>query len=235
MFIILGLIGGFAGGFILANKLNASEIATLRSQSVSTNSNSAKSTDDTLGNDEIESKIAEADKNPTNFDFQKNLGISLYRYAAMKQQPELIERSMRILERANSLNAKDADVLTTLGNAQFDLGFARKDLALFEKARASYQQALTIKPNDADVQTDLGISYFVQEPPEYDKAVLELQKVAAGNPKHTRALQFLTRAYLKQGKVVDAERTMDKIIEIAPSDPSITELRAAISDAKGKK
>jgi tetratricopeptide (TPR) repeat protein len=239
IFIILGVIAGFIAGFIVANKLNASEINTLRGQSAPqtqpANSASSNSNDDSLAPAEIEAKIAEADKNPTNFSYQKNLGISLYRYGAMKQNEDLIERSMTILERANSLDGKDFEVLVALGNAQFDIGFFKKDRAMFDKARVSYNGALAIKPADADVRTDLGISYFVQEPPDYDRAVTELQKVLAADPKHDRAMQFLVQVYAKQGKIPEAEKMLGNIIALNPSNPAIADLRLAISNAKAGK
>lgn len=238
MFIVLGLILGFVGGFVVANKLNGDEIAALRGQvsqpSTNSNSNTAAS-DDELSPEEIRAKIAEADKNPTNLTFQKNLGISLYHYGSMKQNPELIAESKRLLERAAEIDPKDFDVLVALGNAQFDIGFFKKDLASFTVARETYSKALAIKPADADVKTDLGISYFVQEPPDYAKAAAELQAVVSADPKHDRAMQFLVQTYLKQGKVADAEKMLEKIVEANPSNSAVPELRKLIADAKAGK
>ncbi|MFM9904337.1 MAG: tetratricopeptide repeat protein [Pyrinomonadaceae bacterium] len=237
-FVILAVIAGFIAGFIVANKLNGSEMATLKAQAGQpkpTNANSAASqdpTDTTLTAEELKAKIEEADKNPTNLSYQKNLGVSLYRYAAMKQDAALLDESIRILTRANSLDAKDFDVLVALGNAHFDVGFFKKSASSFQTARDIYAKALAVKPGDADVQTDLGISYFVQEPPMYEKAVLELQQVLIANPKHDRAMQFLVQTYIKQGKISDAEKTLAKIIEINPSNPAIADLRSLISAAK---
>ena len=238
LFIILGILSGFTIGFIVANKLNSAEMATLRSQSAAqpkaaNSSNQSQSPDDqSLSGDELKAKIAEADKNPTNLSYQKNLGISLYRYASMKQDQDLLNESIRILARANSIDAKDFDVLVALGNAHFDIGFFKKDLASFEKARELYGKALEVKPGDADVRTDLGISYFVQEPPAYDKAVAELQQVLAANPKQDRAMQFLVQTYAKQGKIAEAEKALEKIVELNPSNPAIADMRLLISNAK---
>lgn len=238
LFVLLGVIAGFVAGFVLANKLNGSELAALRAQAEQgkpSNSNTAtgqQSGANDLSNDEVRAKIAEADRNPTNFAFQKNLGISLYTYAASKRDPDLIAESLRILTRANSLDAKDFDVLVALGNAHFDVGFYKKDKASFDTARETYNKALAIKPSDADVMTDVGISYFVQDPPEYEKAVAELQKVVAANPKQDRAMQFLAQIYIKQEKIADAEKTLQKIIDLNPSNPAIAEIRSAISEAK---
>jgi len=236
MFIVLGVVAGFIGGFVFANKLNGSEMYAPKphvNQQMPANSNpTGTAANDTLTEEELRTKIAEADRNPDNFAFQKSLGISLYRYAAMKQSVSLLTESIRILTRAGTLDAKDFDVFVALGNAHFDIGFFRKDLASFNTARTVYAKALAIKPGDADVSTDVGISYYVQEPPDYDKTIAELQKVIAANPKHDRAMQFLVQAYAKQGKVADAEKALAKIIEINPTNPAITELRSEIASAK---
>ncbi len=237
LFIILGVLAGFIAGFIVANKLNGSEMAALKSQAAqpkaaNANQSSQSPDDQTLSSDELKAKIAEADKNPTNLSYQKNLGISLYRYASMKQDADLLNEAIRILTRANSIDAKDFDVLVALGNAHFDFGFFKKDLASFDKARDLYGKALEVKPGDADVRTDLGISYFVQEPPAYDKAIAELQQVLAANPKQDRAMQFLVQTYAKQGKIPDAEKALAKIVELNSSNPAITDLRLLISNAK---
>ncbi len=236
-FISLALVAGFAGGFLLANKLNSSEIASLRAQTSQQPANTAAQSqpngDTTLTPGELKTKIAEADKNPANFTYQKSLGISLYRYASMKQDNDLLAESIRILTRASSLDPKDFDVLVALGNAYFDTAFFKKDAAGFQTARDIYTKALAIKPDDADVRTDLGISYFVQEPAAYDKAATELQAILAANPKHDRALQFLIQTYAKQGKIPEAEKALARLKEISPNDPVITELTTQISEAKG--
>lgn len=238
MFAVLALIVGFVAGFLVANKLNRSELDSLRGVAARSNSNSnsavsgAQPDEENLSNEEIRAKITEADANPTNLTFQKSLGISLYRYGAMKQSPEIVAESKRLLERAVSIDPKDFDVLVALGNAQFDIGFFKKDAASFAASRETYQKALTVKPGDADVATDIGISYFVQEPPDNDKAVAQLKTVIAANPKHDRAMQFLVQAYAKQGNIAEAEKALAKMVEINPTNPAIPDLRKAISDAR---
>jgi|SRR5436190_6667595 len=233
LLVTLALFVGFASGFWLANSINRSAANSAGPLPAPSNSNrqEIKQNSD-LSDDEIKAKITEADKNPTNLPFQKELGIALYSYAVMKKDQALFPQAIRILDRANSLNAKDFDVLVTLGNAHFDLGFAEKNTAEFQKARETYSKALELKPGDVDVQTDLGISYFVQEPPAYDKAVAELQKVTDTTEKGSRALQFLVQIFVKQNKISEAERTLAKLTSIDPENDAIPDLTTSISDAK---
>src|SRR5207248_554724 len=124
IFVVLAAFVGAVGGFWLANSINRSAINSITPQktpaaAVIANSSQTNEEPD-LTPEEIAAKIAQADKNPTDFAYQKDLGTALYRYAAMKQAPGLLDQSVRILDRANSLNSKDFDVLVALGNAHFD-------------------------------------------------------------------------------------------------------------------
>lgn len=235
LLVIIAALGGFIGGFWLANSINRSALnSTGPRPTGSTGSPAIQQTaaSSELSEDEIRSKIADADNNPDNFAFQKELGTALYRYAVMKQDVSSLIQAIRILDRANLLNPKDFDVLVALGNAHFDIGFFEEDATRFQKAREVYTRALGIRPGDPDVSTDLGITYFLQKPPAYDKAVTELTKVSASNPKHERSLQFLTQTYMKQNKLADAEKTLVKLKSINPGNPAITELASQISAAR---
>lgn len=233
-FVIAAAVGGFIAGFWLANSINrtaAPAAASLPAANTANNSDQGSETELTVA--EIREKIAEADRNPTNLTFQRDLGVSLYRYAAMKQDAALLNDAVRILERAVSLDAKDFDVVVALGNAYFDIGFYKKDVASFQKARDIYAKALAIKPGDADVTTDLGLTYFLQEPADNAKAAVELEKVSAAKPNHDRSMQFLVRVYLKLGRLADAERTLARLKSVNPNNSAIKELDGLVITQKG--
>lgn len=234
MVAIIALLLGFIGGFLLANSMNRAEMLSLRSQGAPQSAQPSSNTQQgpTLSDEELRAKIAEADKNPSNFGFQKELGIALYRYAAMQQDVNILNESLRILERANSLNGRDFDVLVSLGNANFDIGFGKKDAARFQKARDIYNEALRLQPDDTDVQTDIGISYYWQPSPDYNKAVAQLEKVGAANPTHTRSMQYLARSYIKLGRFADAEKVVAKIKGVNPNEEAIATLTSEIAAAK---
>lgn len=240
LYVIAALLLGFIGGFLLANSMNRSEISALRAQSVQSaaaNTNlatAANNSEPSLTDDEIQAKLAAADRDPSNFTYQKNLGTALYKYASMKDTPNLLPDVVRLLERADSLNDKDLDVIVTLGDAHFDLGFQKKDTTEFEKARETYARALAIRPDDPEVQTDNAISWFVQPSPDYQKAAAALEKVIAANPKHTRSMQFLAQVYIQQGKKADAQKLVDRIKAIDPANNAIPDLNKQLAAAQGK-
>lgn len=225
---ILAVAISFIGGFLLANALNRNELNVLRAENERLKANPQSSSADTLTEEEIRQKITEADQNPQDFTFQKNLGIALYRYAAMKQDLNLLNESERILTRTSSLNSNDTDVLTALGNAQFDLGFARKENSKFQQARQTYQNILRQQPNDREVRIDLGLTYLFTEPAEPEKTAAELEKVLRENPKHERALQFMTQALIKQNKPKDAEIYLARLKELNPKNQFLPEFESQI-------
>jgi tetratricopeptide (TPR) repeat protein len=232
---IITLLVGFIGGFMLANSLNRSEfISTAGGNAPTQMANTATaSSENTLSPEEIRSRIAEADGNPDNFSFQKNLGIALYRYGAMKQDEAVMSEAVRILTRANTIDQKDFDVLVALGNGHFDLGYAKRETDGFDRAREFYAKALAVRANDTDVQTDIGISYFVQPQPDLTRAAAELEKVTATNPRHDRSMQFLAQVYIQQKRLGEAEKTISKIREVSPGNPAINELTNQLSAAMG--
>lgn len=236
LLVIIAALGGFIGGFLLANALNRSQLSNLQSKAQLASPTASPSTGDgqelELTGAEIRAKIAEADKNPNNFDFQKDLGAALYRYASMKQDAALLAEAARILERANSLKSGDFDVLVSLGNARFDIAYANKDNKGFIAARELYTKALDIKAGDPDVSTDRALTYFFLEPSDYDRSVAELQKVADTYPKHERSRQFLVQALTKQNKLAEAENALAKLKALNPQNKAISELESQISEAR---
>jgi tetratricopeptide (TPR) repeat protein len=233
---IAAVVVSFVGGFLLANALNRSELSTLRAENerlkTSPNDPAENQAGQTLSSEEIREKIAEADRNPNNYPFQKNLGLALYRYAAMKQDADLLAEAGRLLNRAFAADKNDYDVTVTLGNIGFDVGYIKKDNAGFEKAREFYRLALEQKPKDVDVRTDLGLTYFLVNPPEYEKAVGEFQKSLQTNPKHEKTLQVMTETLLSQNDHAEAEKYLKRLKEVNSKNQYAAELETRISQIK---
>lgn len=229
---IVAIIISFFGGFLLANALNRNELNTIRAEVERLKTTPNNNSEVSLSDEEIRQKIAEADKNPDNINFQKNLGLALYRYAAMKQDADLLAEVARLLARANQQDNQDYDVLITLGNSYFDIGYIKKENENLVKARDFYQKALAQKPNDVDVRTDLGLTYFLVNPPETDKALAEFQKSLQTNPKHEKTLQVLAQALISQNKAVEAEKYLKQLKEVNPENQFLPELETQLSQTQ---
>ena len=233
---ITAVVLSFVGGFLLANALNRNELNSLRAENERLKNTQIASqqseSENILTDEEIREKIAEADRNPNNFAFQKGLGLALYRYAAVKQDTKLLEEVARLLKRAGELNSQDYDVMVALGNLYFDIGYYNKSNENFQKAREIYQNALEQKPNDADVRTDLGLTFFLTNPPEIDKAIGEFQKSLQTNSKHEKTLQVLTQALLSQNKANEAEKYLDLLREVNQNNEILPELTTKLEQSK---
>lgn len=227
--IVLSLIVSFTGGFLLANMLNRSEINRLRAAGTKTSADAAADSF-SLTNEELKQKIAEADARPQDFSFQKNLGMALYRYGSLKQDPAILADAARILVRANELDSTDPTLEIGIGNAYFDIGYFNKDNASLERSREFYQKALTRNAADADVRTDLALSYFLQQPPDLAKAETEFKRALESKPKHERALQYLVQTLAKEQKASEANTYLKQLQEVNPANASLKELAALIEN-----
>ena len=165
---------------LIANSFNRTEIDGLKKENdrltqLSTE-NDAKTSRFTLSEDDIRAKITEADANPTNIKFSKELGIGLYRYAAMEKNVGLLTDSIKLLERVTTADPKDYDSLVVLGNAHFDKANFGTDKSGFKTAREVYLKASALKPKDPNVLADIALTYSLSEPPEYEKAIPNFEK-----------------------------------------------------------
>jgi tetratricopeptide (TPR) repeat protein len=229
---IIGIIISFAGGFLLANALNRNEINNLtaenerlKNEKVQTGQNNPESE---LTENEIEEKLAEAEKNPDNFNFQKGLGLGLYRYAMLRQDKALLNKVEKLLQRAYELNSDDYEVIVSLGNIYFDLGQINKDQNSNDKARKLYIEALAKNPKDINVRTDLGLTYLLTESPQVEKASDELEKSLEIDPKNERALQYMTETQIKQGNNKKASEYLAKLKEVNAQNSGIEDLEKQI-------
>ncbi|HEX8248343.1 MAG TPA: tetratricopeptide repeat protein [Pyrinomonadaceae bacterium] len=231
---IIAVIASFVGGFLLANALNRQELNTLRAENAQLKNAQPQPADLNLADEEIRKKIAEADRNPADFEFQKNLAIGLYRYAGMKQDAKFLPEVVRLLKRAHEANSQDYETIVGLGNIYLDLGQINKDNAAIEQSREFYRKALSIKKDDADVQNDLGLTYFFAAPPEAEKAIAEYEKALQMNPRHEKSVENLIRAHLSLGKVKEAEDFLNKLKQIDSQNEALPDLEAQIAQSRNK-
>lgn len=233
IFSILAVILSFAGGFLIANSFNRSELESVRAENDRLKANvteaTNKSAEFTLSDDEIKARIAEADGNPTNLKFNRDLGIALYRYGVIKKDVPILSESVRLLSRVTEADSKDIEVALTMGHAHFDIATFGKEPARFKTAREIYTKALELKPRDGDVITDIALTYFLEEPPNLNAAATEFQNALAINPKNERALQFYTQTLWQTGKGVEATKALAKLKEVNSSNSAIPELETMLT------
>ena len=235
---LAAIILGFASGFLVANALNKSELEKIRTENAGLKSGAAdpkvKPDETDLSDDEINQKIADAEQHAGDFQYQKNLGIALSRLASMKPNVKISDAAEKILVRANQLNTNDLDVLTALGNTNFDAGYNQKDNQKLDKARDYYQKVLDKKPENADVRTDAALINYFKTPPDYNLTIAELNKSLAVKPDNEKTLQFLVQANLKLGKQKEAQIFLDKLKAVNPTTPTLTEIATELERGESK-
>jgi len=230
---VLAVIFSFIGGFLVANSLNKSEMESLRAENgrVKEAAANTKPKDD-LSEEEIRTKIAEADAQPDRIDFQRNLGVALYSWAASKQNTDMISESIRLMERAHKANPKDIPLTTSLGHAYFDIGYYKKEMASFEKARGFYEIILKEKPNDAGIHTDYGLTYFLHEPPDNKTALEQFELAVKADPKNERALEYLIQALAAENNIAEVEKRLAELTKINPANENLSGLTAKLNELK---
>ena len=177
-----------------------------------------------LTDDEIEAKLNEAAASPSDVQFQKRLGISLYRYGTIKRDAATIEKALVPLGRANTIAPDDKEVISTLGNAYFDIGYFKKANESLVKSREYYEILLKARPDDVETRTDLGLTYFLTDPPEFEKAAIEFQRSLEKNPSHEKTLQFYVQTLVKLNKTKEANEALAKLREANPKNPALSDL-----------
>lgn len=245
---LIAVIISFAGGFLLANALNRRDIDGLTAEVGRLKSApppaEEKNNSNALSDQEIQQKIAEADKNPSDLEVQKNLAVALYRYSTITQQTKWLPDIARLLRRVVEKNPKDYNSLVSLGDIYFDLAQnaahsnspevkadADKNI---EQSRDFYKRVLAINPNDSQLLTDLGATYLLADPPENEKAIIEFQKSLQISPKNEKTLEYVAKALINTGKIDEAKKYFDNLKQINPNNESLPDLESKFAQPAEK-
>src|SRR5215218_6806716 len=169
LFIIIGLLGGFMGGFFFANTVNqgaATGVAAIQPgvpQRAGMPSGHPAIPGGGAGGaiPEVQAAIDNAKKNPTDFEAQMKAAELYY-------QIQRFDGAIEFLQKANELQPANYDVLVNLGNSYFDA-------SRYDDAEKTYAKALVKKPDDLNVRTDMGLTFLFREGPNYDRAITEFK------------------------------------------------------------
>ncbi len=232
--LIVAVLISFVAGFVVANSFNRNELVRLETELTNAKNDIQKNTEQTLSIDEIKLKIAEADKNPDNLEFQKTLGIALYKYANLKQDTTLFDDISRLLIRANKLDTGNVETLGTLGNLFLDKAISKADSDSFKESRKYYEYALKLQPNNAQIRSNLGSTYLLQMPSDLEKAIAEFKKAIEINKKLEQANEGLIQSYILQNNAELAEVYLKKLKEVNSKNATIQDFETQIGKMKSK-
>jgi tetratricopeptide (TPR) repeat protein len=241
LYVVVGLVVGFAAGFLFANQANRKELDQLRAAAAHPADTSAKADrkdnsnapveKTSLTDEELHNVIAKADASPTNIDLQRKVGQGLYLYATQFNKPDLLPEAIRVLKRAEAAAPQDYDTLVMLGNASFDMARAT-DPAQFKVARSYYAKALAQKPADINVRTDMGLTYYFDTPSDPNRAIQEYRRSLAQDPQHEMTLQNLAAALIATGEVAEAQQRLDELQRVNAANPALSDLRAQLAQRR---
>lgn len=226
---LLAVTLAFAGGFFLANRLNRAGSGNAAGSPAANTSRDKGIKEDYLSEKEIRRKLAEAEKNPGDFDFQRNLGVALYRYASIKEDRSLHTEIAKLLERAHRIRPQDREVLLTLGGVRFELGQEKKSAAENERARAAYIKAIELDNEGIEARIGLALCYLYGFPPEPENAVRELRSAYRIEPSDKRTLRFLIETLVVLKEPEQARGYFEELRNLGAREPLLRDLNKLIA------
>lgn len=160
---------------------------------------------------EAQAAMDEADRKPKSYAAQMRAAETFY---DLKDY----EKAELYLARALAIHPKDPQALVLMGNSKYD----RKD---FAGAADFYERALAVRPNDPDVRTDYGNTFFLREPPDFDRAIAEYRKSIAVDPRHEKSWLNLASASIRKRDKATALEAVARLEAVSPQNASIPSLR----------
>lgn len=152
-----------------------------------------------------------AERNPRDFAAQFKAAETFYELNDYRKAEQYAQR-------AAELKPGDFKAHVLLGNSRYD----RKD---FAAAASAYERALSIKADDPDVRTDYGNTFFLRQPPDFDRAVAEYRKSLAVNPRHEQSWLNLASASVQKKDKQTALEALARLEAVNPRNPSLPTLR----------
>lgn len=155
--------------------------------------------------EQLPSLKQKAEKNPSNFDAQRDYAVALYATGNTNEAKERYERALRIRE--------DATTYNNLGNAQ-------RDLANYNAAVEAYKKAIAANPKLVNPYTNLANiqMYSLNKTDEAIDTYRQALKELPGDPQ----LQvLLALAYEKKGDIPSAKQTLKSAQAAHPDDKNI--------------
>lgn len=233
LYCIIGLLAGCIVGFIFANSVNQSGTAPRQqtaNSSARQNSNLPPDHPAVPSNgvadqggamqEQVTAQIQQARNEPDNFEAQVKAADLYY-------QIHRFDDAIEFLLRANKLRADDYGTIVKLGNANFETGS-------YETAEKWYTAALLKNADDINVRTDLGLTFFLRNPPDYERAIQEYRASLQRDPRHEQTLQNMVVVLTRVGNIKEAEEMLARLQEVNPTNEALQKLRADLENLKAQ-
>ncbi len=256
IYLAVGVVFGLIVGFFIANGINSRELEQMRGEltrlragvkdgeKIVSNKRAeaggptvatadGETTLPSLTDDDLRNAVAKADASPGDAALQRTAGQGLYLYAMQTGNSALLPDVARILKRAHEAAPDDYPVTVLAGNAHFLVARGGGgDAEALREARKYYERALAAKPDDIVVRTSLGLTYFFDRPPDAARAAREYRKALEIDPRHEMPLQSLAAALVETGDLAGAEKRIEELESINPSNQELPNLRTLLAQKR---
>ena len=232
LYSIIGLLAGCIIGFLFANSVNqnnAQQRPMTSNGSARQNANlppdhpavpSNAVADQEGMQQQVTEQIQQARNEPDNFEAQVKAADLYYQ---IRRYDDAIE----FLLRANKIRVDDYTTIVKLGNANFETGN-------YETAEKWYTAALLKNPDDVNVRTDLGLTFYLRNPPDYERAIEEYRNSLQRDPRHEQTLQNMVVALTRVGNTKEADEMLARLQEVNPANDALPKLRTDLESLKSQ-
>ena len=82
------------------------------------------------------------------------------------------------------------------------------------------------------MRTRLGLTYYFGQPSDPQRAIVEYRKSLALDPRHEPTLQHLASALIAVGNREEAQKRIDELQNLNPSNQALPNLRAQLAQSR---
>lgn len=229
--LVAGLLLGYGVGYVATTSVNQSQaVPAASSPGPVKGDEKLPAGHPNISEIDVEKEVQAAlDFGKQNQDYDSQLRVGSFLYMEVRR----LEQAKPFFQKAHELKPEEFEPLMQLGNIAFDMSQEKGDPKLMEEAGAWYEKALKIKPDDINVRTDYGITFFLRQPPDYRKAIIQYDKSLEKDPRHAPTLYNKIRAQLAIKDLAGAEATFATLKETKPQEELIKRIEAEMAQAKG--
>ena len=219
-----GLMVGFIVGMSIANLLNHDggvlrlQATPPKTQSVNLSPAPTKVVADEQIMEVAAVTIRQAKNEPENFDAQLQAAEIYYQVGGYEQ-------AIEFLKRANQLRPQSDEVMVALGNIEFVAGH-------YEEAEQWFTAVLNKHPNDVNIRTNLGMTFLFREPPNLERALMEVRRSLNINPRHEPSLQNMVIALARKGDRAQAQLMLEQLERVNPQNTALDKLRLELGQMR---
>src|SRR5262245_19462828 len=212
MIALIGLAIGFIVSFFLTSSYNKGHAGPAASVTPAGPGNAAGAGGQQAMMGQVQAVIEKAKNNPRDPQAQVEAAKVFYQIGRTKEAIDYLNRASEV----------DPDNV----NIAVNLGVLNSEAKNYVEAEKSLKRAVELEPKEADLFVELAATFIQREPPQPDKAIQEIQRALAIDPKNGHALGHLIEAYALKKDARGAEESLNRLKEADPSNQRIFSLQA---------